>query len=164
MGSNPYIFNQVFKGNGFSFLVGVLKKKSTEKDQSDKKNSPNLKKLIFWIRFHYFRSQSLFISHGKLQVYMGRTLQPFRRALEEELATWDEFKKTLGDKDQEIVDQLMNYARQHADAGSMAGRSSISEIIFISIAIEQQKMILRLQEKLEKNDLCLHTEKNLFGK
>jgi hypothetical protein len=44
----------------------------------------------------------------------------------------------------------MNYARIHADAGSMAGRPMLSEVLFISFAIEQEKRINILENKIQK--------------
>ena len=44
----------------------------------------------------------------------------------------------------------MNYARIHADAGSMSARPMLSEILFISFAVEQEKRIENLEEKVEK--------------
>ena len=72
---------------------------------------------------------------------MGRTLHPFRMALEEELASWNRFRESINSFDQRFFDELMHYARHHADAGSLAGRPLLSEIIFISIALEQQKTL-----------------------
>ena len=79
---------------------------------------------------------------------MGRTLLPFRMALEEELATWKRFQNGLNSVDHAIFYDLLHFARKHADAGSLAGRPLLSEIIFISVAIEQQKTIERLHSEI----------------
>jgi hypothetical protein len=42
----------------------------------------------------------------------------------------------------------MNFARIHADAGSLGARPMLSEILFIAFAIEQEKKIKMLEEKL----------------
>lgn len=42
----------------------------------------------------------------------------------------------------------MNFARIHADAGSMSARPMLSEILFISFAIEQEKRIQKLEQEL----------------
>jgi hypothetical protein len=44
----------------------------------------------------------------------------------------------------------MNYARIHADAGSMAGRPMLSEVLFVSFAIEQEKKIIALEKRIKK--------------
>lgn len=79
---------------------------------------------------------------------MGRTLPPFRPALEMELETWKEFRRGLRQEDRPIFDELTDDARKHADAGSLAGRPLLTEVIFFSIAIEQQKRIKNLESKM----------------
>jgi hypothetical protein len=44
----------------------------------------------------------------------------------------------------------MNYARIHADAGSLSARPMLSEILFISFAIEQEKRIESLEKRISK--------------
>lgn len=79
---------------------------------------------------------------------MGRTVPAFRPALEHEIESWKDFKRALRPKDQEIFDKLMNFARIHADAGSLSARPMLSEILFISYAIEQEKKIELLEKKI----------------
>jgi len=81
---------------------------------------------------------------------MGRTLLPFRPALDQEIFTWKPFREKLSPEDQMVFDRLLNFARKHADAGSLAARPLISEVIFMSIAIEQQKIIKELEERISK--------------
>jgi hypothetical protein len=80
---------------------------------------------------------------------MGRTLLPFRPALEMELETWKEYRRGLRPEDRPYFDVLTNMARKHADAGSLAGRPLLSEVIFFSIAVDQQKSIQDLEAKME---------------
>ena len=80
---------------------------------------------------------------------MGRTLLPFRMALEEELTTWKKYRNNLPLDDKLIFDQLMQAARTHADAGSLAARPLLSEVIFMSIAIEQQHLLNVLNDKIK---------------
>ena len=70
---------------------------------------------------------------------MGRTVPSFRPALEHEIESWKNFKRALRPEEQKIFNKLMNYARIHADAGSMSARPMLSEILFISFAVEQEK-------------------------
>jgi hypothetical protein len=44
----------------------------------------------------------------------------------------------------------MNFARIHADAGSLSARPMLSEILFMSFAIEQEKKIEMLEKKIEE--------------
>ncbi|MFX1302620.1 MAG: hypothetical protein ACFFBV_00590 [Promethearchaeota archaeon] len=81
---------------------------------------------------------------------MGRTVPSFRPALEHEIESWKDFKRALRPEEQKIFDKLMNFARIHADAGSMSARPMVSEVLFISFAVEQEKKIEILEEKVKK--------------
>jgi hypothetical protein len=81
---------------------------------------------------------------------MGRTVPSFRPALEHEIESWKDFKRALRSEEQKIFDKLMNYARIHADAGSMSARPMLSEVLFISFAVEQEKKIDMLEEKVKE--------------
>ena len=81
---------------------------------------------------------------------MGRTVPSFRPALEHEIETWKDFKRALRPEDQKIFDKLMNYARIHADAGSLSARPMLSEILFASFALEQEKKIRKLEKQLKE--------------
>ena len=81
---------------------------------------------------------------------MCRTVPSFRLALEHEIERWKEFKRALRPEDKKVFDQLMNYARIHADAGSMSARPMLSEVLFVSFAIEQEKRINQLEKKIEE--------------
>jgi len=81
---------------------------------------------------------------------MGRTVPSFRPALEHEIESWKDFKRALRPEEQKIFDKLMNFARIHADAGSMSARPMLSEVLFISFALEQEKKIEVLEEKVKE--------------
>ncbi len=81
---------------------------------------------------------------------MGRTVPSFRPALEHEIESWKDFKRALRPQEQKIFDKLMNFARIHADAGSMSARPMLSEVLFISFAVEQEKKIEMLEEKVKE--------------
>ena len=81
---------------------------------------------------------------------MGRTVPSFRPALEHEIESWKDFKRALRPEDQKIFDKLMNFARIHADAGSLSARPMLSEILFISFAIEQGKRIESLEKRVKE--------------
>lgn len=80
---------------------------------------------------------------------MGRTVPAFRPALEHEIKSWDEFRRGLKPEEREIFDAMMNYARIHADAGSLAARPELTQVVFMSMLIEQQKEIKKLQEQVK---------------
>ncbi|MFX0188671.1 MAG: hypothetical protein ACFE8A_13155 [Candidatus Hodarchaeota archaeon] len=81
---------------------------------------------------------------------MGRTVPPFRPALEHEIKSWKDFKRALRPEDQETFHKLMNFARIHADAGSLSARPMLSEILFMSCALEQEKKIEKLGKKIKE--------------
>ena len=88
----------------------------------------------------------------------GRTVPSFRPALEHEIESWKDYKRALRPEEQKIFNKLMNYARVHADAGSMSARPMLSELLFISIAIEQEKKIESFEKRMQE------LEKSLRGK
>jgi hypothetical protein len=81
---------------------------------------------------------------------MGRTVPSFRPALEHEIESWKDYKRALRPEDQVVFDKLMNFARIHADAGSLAARPMLSEHLFISFAIEQEKKIEALMRHIQE--------------
>jgi hypothetical protein len=81
---------------------------------------------------------------------MGRTVPSFRPALEHEIESWKDYKRALRPEDQIVFDKLMNFARIHADAGSLAARPMLSEHLFISFAIEQEKKIEALMRHIQE--------------
>ncbi|MHA1803282.1 MAG: hypothetical protein ACTSU4_01980 [Promethearchaeota archaeon] len=81
---------------------------------------------------------------------MGRTVPAFRPALEREIESWKDFKRALRPEDKKIFDKLMNHARIHADAGSLSARTMLSEVLFFSIAIEQEKKIDLLEKRIKE--------------
>jgi uncharacterized small protein (DUF1192 family) len=57
----------------------------------------------------------------------------------------------------------MRYARIHSDAGSLAARMLLSENVFLSALIEQDKRIVELKteiERLKKNQKNINLKKN----
>jgi len=81
---------------------------------------------------------------------MGRTVPSFRPALEHEIESWKDFKRALRPEEQKVFDKLMNSARIHADAGSLAARPMLSEHLFISFAIEQEKRLALLTRRIDE--------------
>lgn len=81
---------------------------------------------------------------------MGRTVPSFRPALEKEIESWKDFRRALRPELQAIFDDLMNFSRIHSDAGSMSARPILSDVLFMSFALEQQKKILSLENRIKK--------------
>ncbi len=94
---------------------------------------------------------------------MGRTLPSFRIALDQEIKSWTNYRRGLRIEDREYFDNVMRYARIHSDAGSLAARMLLSENVFLSALIEQDKRIIELKveiERLKKNQKNLNLQKN----
>ena len=91
---------------------------------------------------------------------MGRTVMAFRPALEGEIKSWDDFQRGLRPKDKETFDKIANYARIHADAGSLAARPELSQVIFMSVLLEHQKEIECLKAQIEKLEEKLNADES----
>ena len=70
--------------------------------------------------------------------------------LENEIESWKAFKGGLRTEDQKVFNKLMNYAREHSDASSLSLRPNVSELLFLSFAIEQEKKIESLGLKIRE--------------
>jgi hypothetical protein len=81
---------------------------------------------------------------------LGRTVPSYRQALETEISRWEAFRKALRGKELEAFDAMMNACRMHASAAGMATRPILSEAMFMSILLSQQKEIMEIKENLER--------------
>jgi len=79
---------------------------------------------------------------------MGRTVESYRMALEEEIRRWNGFAKALRSEDREAFDALMDACRISASAGSNATQPIIFEPMVMSMMLFQQKKLLRLEKEL----------------
>jgi hypothetical protein len=70
--------------------------------------------------------------------------------LEAEIARWEGFRKALRIDDLKAFDKMMNACRMHASAGSMATRPLLTEAMFMSILLSQQKELMEIRESLER--------------
>lgn len=86
---------------------------------------------------------------------MGRTVPSYRQALEMEIARWEGFRKALRGTDLEAFDKMMNACRTYASAGSMATRAILSEAMFMSILLVQQKELMEIRRCLERLEKLL---------
>jgi hypothetical protein len=80
---------------------------------------------------------------------MGRTVESYRLALEDEIRRWRGFEKALRIDDKEAFDALMDACRSYASAGSNATQPILFEPMVISILLSQQKKIIRLEKTLD---------------
>ena len=81
---------------------------------------------------------------------MGRTVPSYRQALEAEISRWEGFRKSVRGDDLKAFDEMMNACRMYASAGSMATRPILTEAMFMSILLSQQKELVEIRESLER--------------
>lgn len=89
---------------------------------------------------------------------MGRTARTFRNAVDSEEARWKNFRRTLRPARRERLDQIFDYARKYADAGTMMVTPRVTEVVFISSLMEMlseieslRETIARLENAIEEN-------------
>jgi hypothetical protein len=80
---------------------------------------------------------------------MGRTVESYRMALEDEMRRWKGFAKALRAEDKEAFEALMDACRLYASAGSNATQPILFEPMVMSILLYQQKKIHRLETALD---------------
>lgn len=79
---------------------------------------------------------------------MGKTVESYRMALEDEIHRWSGFEKALRLQDKEAFDALMDACRNFASAGSNATMPILFEPMVMSILLSLQKKISRLEKAL----------------
>ena len=80
---------------------------------------------------------------------MGKTVESYRMALEDEIRRWKGFEKALRTEDREAFEELMDACRNFASAGSNATQPMLFEPMMLSILLFQQKRIIRLEKKID---------------
>ena len=80
---------------------------------------------------------------------MGKTVESYRIAIENEIRGWNGFEKALRVEDREAFEALMDACRSYASAGSNATQPILFEPMVISILVSQQKKIMRLEKALD---------------
>jgi len=79
---------------------------------------------------------------------MGKTVESYRMALEDEIRRWDGFAKALRSEDRTAFEELMDACRVSASAGSNATQPVIFEPMVMSILMFQQKKLSKLEKEL----------------
>jgi len=80
---------------------------------------------------------------------MGKTVESYRIALDIEIQSWKGFERALRTDDREAYEQMTDACRNHASAGSNASRPEMFEPMVLSILLEQQKRLIRLEKELD---------------
>ena len=80
---------------------------------------------------------------------MGKTVESYRMAIEDEICRWNGFAKALRSEDKEAFDELMDACRSFASAGSNATQPILFEPMIMSVLVSQQKKLRRLEKALD---------------
>jgi hypothetical protein len=80
---------------------------------------------------------------------MGKTIESYRMALEDEINRWNGFQKALRTEDRVAFEALMDACRSFASAGSNATQPILFEPMVISMLLSQQKKIIQLEKTLD---------------
>lgn len=79
---------------------------------------------------------------------MGKTVESYRMALDQEAQRWSSFARALRKEDRDTFEQLIDICRNYASAGSNATRPVLFEPMVLSILLDQQKTLNRLKKDL----------------
>jgi len=79
---------------------------------------------------------------------MGKTVETYRMALDDEIRRWNGFAKALRSEDREAFETLMDACRGYASAGSNAVQPILFEPMIMSMLLFQQRHLQRLQKEL----------------
>lgn len=80
---------------------------------------------------------------------MGKTVESYRMAIEDEITRWKGFEKALRAEDRNAFEALMDACRSYASAGSNAVQPVLFEPMVMSILLYQQKKIIQLEKALD---------------
>jgi hypothetical protein len=81
---------------------------------------------------------------------MGRTVPTFTNLIDAELSSWSKFRRGLRKEDQEVFDEIFRAAKLHLAENFYAMRAVPFESMMMSILVEQQKRIKRLEEEMKR--------------
>lgn len=76
---------------------------------------------------------------------MGRSVPTYRMTLADIIKDWNGYRRALRIDDREAFDAMMVKAQMHASAASYQVSSDPVETVFLSILLEQEKTIRRLE-------------------
>ena len=79
---------------------------------------------------------------------MGKTVESYRMALEDEIRRWSGFVKALRSTDKVAFDELMDACRNFASAGSNATQPVVFDPMVMSILLFQQEKLHKLEKEL----------------
>ena len=81
---------------------------------------------------------------------MGKTVETYRMALDDEIRRWNGFANALRSGDREAFETLMDSCRGYASAGSNAVQPVLFEPMTMSMLLSLQTQVLKLQRELDE--------------
>jgi hypothetical protein len=81
---------------------------------------------------------------------VGRTVPSFRMALEQEIATWTPYRRSLGRASREALDGMFNRARTYCSASSNSVRPVRFQGMFMAMAFDHARRLENLRVEVER--------------
>ena len=81
---------------------------------------------------------------------MGKTVESYRMAIEDEIIRWSGFGKALRIEDKAAFDALMDACRSSASAASNATNAIVFESMAMSILLHLQLKVNRIEKELDE--------------
>jgi hypothetical protein len=81
---------------------------------------------------------------------VGKTVESYRMAVEDEIRRWSGFAKALRKEDREAFDAVMDACRSYASAASNATKPILFEPMVMSILLSQQISLQRLKKEVDQ--------------
>jgi hypothetical protein len=80
---------------------------------------------------------------------VGKTVESYRMAVEDEIRRWNGFTKALRKEDREAFDAIMDACRSYASAASNATKPILFEPMVMSILLSQQISLQKLKKEVD---------------
>ncbi len=80
---------------------------------------------------------------------MGKTVESFRAALDREIQRWGGFARALRKDDKIVFHLMMDTCRNYASSGSNATRPIVFEPMVMSILLNQQKTLRKIEKEID---------------
>jgi len=82
---------------------------------------------------------------------MGKTVESYRMAIEDEILRWKGFAKALRSEDRKAFETLMDACRSYASAGGNAVQPVLFEPMVMSILLSLQIELQRLRKEQDEH-------------
>jgi hypothetical protein len=80
---------------------------------------------------------------------LGKTVESYRIAIEDEISRWNGFAKALRKEEREAFEILIDACRNYASAGSNATQPLPLDPMIMSMLVSQQIRLQKLQKEID---------------